>query len=228
MIWSRSRIVGTRSAEARGSSRKNGLQLDRDRLGGVDERVEVVEGGAQVDRGGVEVAHEVGQLADRRRRARCAGARSRPSSRSGCRPGRRRRRGLAATRAGELRAVDDQLLEGALVAGSARRRAAREVERNGFRYLKPSFACSPTPSVECAKPLITFLKSATVSSSSVLKISSRSTSEIVSVCESVAAVLDLLARRCPRAAASAGSGGWRRRRARGSGPGRSCPRGSGA
>ena len=54
----------------------------------------------------------------------------------------------------------------------------REVERKGFRYLKPSFACFPTPSWVSAKPLITFLKSATVFASRVLKTWSRSTSEI--------------------------------------------------
>ena len=48
--------------------------------------------------------------------------------------------------AGELRGVDDQALEGALVVGELARRGPREVERNGFGYLKPLLACSATPS----------------------------------------------------------------------------------
>ena len=60
-------------------------------------------------------------------------------------------------------------------------KVCREVDRKGFRYLKPSLRFSAElPPWAIAKPLMTFLKSATVSSSRVLKISSRSTSEIVS------------------------------------------------
>ena len=49
------------SAQALGE----GVELSGDRAGRVDQRLDVVEGGAQVDRGGVELAHEVGQLSDR-------------------------------------------------------------------------------------------------------------------------------------------------------------------
>ena len=58
-------------------------------------------------------------------------------------------------------------------------KTCREVERNGFRYLKVSFVWGPTPRVEVSKPLMTFLKLLTVSWSSVLKSWSRSTSETV-------------------------------------------------
>ena len=116
-----------------------------DRLRGVDERVDVVERRPQVDRGRVEVAHEVGQLVERRRsdvRWRAIA----PSSRRGSRPGPRGRHGGGDGRR-QLRAVDDQLLERAACRGSAPRTCGRDVDRNGFRYLKPRFASSPTPAV---------------------------------------------------------------------------------
>ena len=83
-------------------------------------------------------------------------------------------------RAGELRAVDDQLLERRRVAGQLGEGPPRGREERVQVLEALVGLLADALRRRCAKPLITFLKSATVSSSRVLKSWSRSTSEIVS------------------------------------------------
>ena len=78
--------VGTASRAKPRSASDERLELLGDGAGGGDQRVDVVEGGAEVDRGGVELAHEVRAAGRPRRRARPRGSRSPPSSRRGLRP----------------------------------------------------------------------------------------------------------------------------------------------
>ena len=134
IVFCRSVIVGTASWAARRKVVKEGPELVGDRLRGVDERGQVVERRAQVDEGGVRLAHEVGQLDQRLLRARLTARPAPPSSGSRCGPEARCRR-----RAGPaLRTGARCRRSGSRSAGVSRvssPKTCREVDRNGFRYL---------------------------------------------------------------------------------------------
>ena len=111
---------------SRAGSSVNGPQLLGDRLRGVDQRVDVVERGAQVEGGRVELAHEVGQLGRPRWRALWFWRPIAPSVLSSVVDQARRCRASARrARRGQRGAVDDQALERGLVAGELAEHAPR-------------------------------------------------------------------------------------------------------
>ena len=156
-------------------------QLLGDGLGVVHQRVEVVERRAQVQEGGVGAAHEVRAAARRTRPAPAARSRSRWSWWRGCRPGRRRPRG---GRRGRSRAARRRRrsARAAWSRRSARGTGARWPTARGSGTAGRRSCPRRGPGAGESRPLMSFWRSLRVGSSSVLKISSRSTAVVVLSC----------------------------------------------
>ena len=175
----RSWIVGRASRTSGRSCGEERREVLRRGLGRVDQRVEVVERGAQVHERRVGLAQRPRQQPERAGERRRSRRRSPPPWCSRWRPGSARSSRRDGDRGHRLGRVDDEVLEGLLVAVELVDAAGCEVDSAGLKYFAACWTFAPWPWYWAAEPWMTCCRPLRVFGSSVLKSWSRSTGDVV-------------------------------------------------